>query len=292
MQQTENQTTHENAETETTPSRNNIESGTDHGLPLHTYGPPLSSPPVLIIHSISGDQSEIASPNMSPKPVVCTASFDVPSYDQDQTLRKTKPQFHGIRAQKNVRFALRRSYSAAEALNLSHAGTIDTDSQFTSSALTDYPYVFHAFEVLGKDQAHVRSLPNVCQFSHYYTSLDMDDSNPSSSTDVKPLATGKDNQNGIQYVNIGTVNFSKFELSYSYPNKRRMVHIFPDSLPHNVSGIYSNNDHPSNWTPTSQLAKSNSPAHKETNDTLLPPMKNIPKHKPKPQISPRKELVC
>lgn len=295
MQRAENET-HESLGTETEPSRNDVESGTDRRLPMQMYGPPLCPPPVRIIHSTSGDQSEITSPNMSPEPVVCTAAFDVPSYDQDHTLRKPKPQFHGMRAHKNDKFALRRSYSA-EALNFSLAGTVDTEShdQCLSSVLTDYPYVFHTFEVLGKDQAHVSSLPDVRQLSHIYASLETDNINPNPLTGVKPHATGKSNQSGIPYVNIGTVNFSKFELSYSYPHKRRMVRISPDSLPHKVSIVHSNDDHPSKWAPTSQLAKSKGselPVHKlETNGIIFPPAKNTPKHKPKPQIPPRKKFT-
>ena len=302
MQQVVNSTTHESAAgTETEPRRNSTESCTDHGqgLPQQTvvYSPPLSSPPVLIIHSISasGDQSE-----MSPAPVVCVAVFDdgqSPSYDQDQILRKPVQHVPSMRAKKNVKFALRRSYSAAEALTLSHAGTTDTESQCVSTPLTDYPYVLHAFEVLGKDQAHVRSLPNMHRLSEHYANLDF---NPNPSTGMKAArATGQDNQNRIQYTNIGTVNFNKLELddelSYSYPNKRRVVRIISDSLPRKVSGEYSDDDHPLNWAPTPQLAKSldsKLPVHKETND-ILPPVKsqNTPRNKQKPPITPRKKIV-
>ena len=299
MQQVENETTHESeAGTESEPRRNDTESGTDHGrgLPQHTvvYSPPLSSPPVLITHSTSGDQSE-----MSPAPVVCAAAFDdgkSPSHDQDQILRKPVQHVPGMRAQKKVNFALRRSYSAAEALTLSHAATTDTESQCTSTPLTDYPYVLHAFEVLGKDQAQARSLPNMHQFSKHYANLDF---NPNPSTGINAaLATGQDYQNRIQYTNIGTVNFNRLELddelSYSYPNKRRVVRIFPDNLLHKVSE-YGDDDHPLNWAPTSQLAKSldsKLPVHKETND-ILPPGKsqNTPRNKPKPPVSPRKKIV-
>ena len=302
MQQVENETAHESAAgTETEPRRNNTESGTDHGQgsPQQTivYSPPLSSPPVLITHSTSasGDQSE-----MSPAPVVCAAAFDdgqSPSYDQDQILRKPVQHIPSMRAQKNVRFALRRSYSAAEALTLSHAGVTDTESLYTSTPLTDYPYVLHAFEVLGKDQAQARSLPNIHQFSEHYANLDF---NPNPSTGMKAaLAAGQDNQNHIQYTNIGTVNFNKLELddelSYSYPNKRRLVRIFPYSLRHKISGDYSDDDHPLNWAPTSQPAKSldsKLPVHKETNDILSPvKSQNTSRNKPKPPIPPRKKIV-
>ena len=303
LQQVENETTHESTGTEDEPSRNyNNDNITDHGHGLTQqtipYSPPLSSPPVLISNSTTRDQNE-----KRPAPEVSMAALDndqSPSYYQDRILRKQIQQVPaGKRALKNFSFALRRSYSAAEALSPSTATTLDTGSQLcTSTPLTDYPYVLHTFEVLGKDQAQASSLPNIRRFSRHYANFDFAP-NPGPSAGMKPFATGQDSPSHIDYTNIGTVNFNKldYELSYSYPNKRRVVQFFPDSVPHKESGgEFSDEDHPSNWVPSSQFAKSpgsKSPTvHKESNG-ILPPVKsqNTPRHKPKPPIPPPKKTT-
>ena len=290
-------TMHESSETEA--EQNGNMECTDYGLP------PLNPPPILVmetVHSVP-DQGEVTSPSNSLPPVVCTVAFDdeqPPNYDQDiKAILKPKQQSSGIKIQKNVRFELRRSHSAAEAMNRPRTGTVDTESQCTSSVLTDYPYVFHSFEVVGKDRAHIGSLPNIHQFSQFYGNLDTDNSYSNSPYGVKPPAVERDNLNGYPYRTCDFNNFDD-ELSYTYQDKKRVVQAIPSSLQKTASGEntdYHYEDYPQSWTTTvAQLARttamSMSSACEETND-VSPPIKSqtTPKHKTKPTVQPRKNWL-
>ena len=222
---------------------------------------------------------------------------------------------------------LRRSYSAAEALNLMQSsGTADNEAQFTSS--TEYPYVLHASEVVGNDRPVFGSLPNILQFaqrskspnslvtdSHYghpvenrdnpdtipYSSIEADESN---SIYDEPYAAG-----GHVVWNFGD--------SSTLTGKRRSTDLnFQD---------YRYEEYPLNWTPAAAQHALNvgrqtsgaydllSPEYQEINEyqecrgssallsnqasslkQYIDIQNSVPSQKPKmakPPIQPRKKLA-
>ena len=222
-------------------------------------------PPPLISTDVSQsppDQGEVTSlsGNRSPPPVVAAVSFDIEQeHGDDQDKVTLKPNLHKsshIKAEKVAllpKSDLKRSHSAVDAVNILY-NTVDINSPFTVS--TEYPYVLHAFEVVGKNQTHVGSLPNILE----YRSID-------DKTTLNPCGNEKDNQDGTAYAQIDTDDSNSDaddEPSYSYAD-RRHIHLVCTAAKNpqiktnkpTVKQAKNNNyhygEHPSAWNPASQL---------------------------------------
>lgn len=260
--------------------------------------PPQHPPPMLVMattHTPS-EQYNATTPgdsNTSPLPTVITVVFDGEQQldDQDKVMVEPKhKQPSGAIAEKIAllpKLNLKRVQSATEALNSMHTtASEDIESHFTSS--TEYPYVLHAFEVVGKKPAHVGSLPNMHQFTKSKPSAQprsklaqnqvMTHSNtiishtPRTNFNTDSLCDSGSsnklyNQNGAIYANIESEDAnldSDDEPSYSYADRRGVVQNTADSLSTNGNKQHSSDtsnlednqygDYPSSWTPEAQPA--------------------------------------
>ena len=141
---------------------------------------PLHPPPLLNDREAkpltAPDQGGVASSlsgTQSPPPVLFAIGFDNDQQDgddQDEAMLKQsnlRNKHSCTKAQKVAllpKLDLRRSRSAAEAMNMPHTNTPQTTNDlFTSSS--EYPYVVHSFEEVEKDRGVVGSLPNLLQFA-------------------------------------------------------------------------------------------------------------------------------
>ena len=260
------------------------------------------------------EKGELTAP-MSPPPIVFAASFDIEQLsDDDQGRFKPNRQKPTHTKAKKIALVpssdLRRSYSAADALNVAYSTSSDANScAFTAS--TEYPYVLHAFEVVGR---HKRSLPNIIE--HRF--LEDQATNPE-----------EGNHGGTANFQMDTANDSNSdaddEPSYSYADRRHMTAkdllIGGSKLPSIVEPAtnqdYNYDEYPSAWNPTSQLLvqsitqNSNeytTDTHNQTKSSALPSNQVTsqnqklqsndvqdnplpPKPKKKPTIKPRKKLT-
>ena len=257
--------------------------------------PPLCAPPELLTATthtppIQCKATSVHSDNnVNPQPVVFTVAFDDEQQldDQDKVFVEPKhKQPSGTNANKIPllpKLDLKRSRSAAEALNLSHTSPdVDVESQFTSS--TEYPYVLHAFEAVGKERVHIGSLPNMLQFTQcqYHT--------PQSNFDTDSLCDNElygSNMFGNEHESPGeapyaTVEFnidSDDEPAYSYADRRDIIQNATDRNMQNGSNIlnqdYQYGEHPSSWTPGAQPALKFAETTKVSNDCQSPDYQEV-----------------
>ena len=262
------------------------------------------------------EQGEATSPPMSPPAVVLAASFDIEQLSDDDQGRSTfKPNQQKPAHTKAQKIALapnsdlKRSQSAADALNMGYSNSCP----YTASI--EYPYVLHAFEVVGRSPTHNGSLPNIME--HRFLEDQAAD----------PLSDGKGSQGGTANLQMDTAtddsnSDTDDEPSYSYADRRHMT---PETLLTRKSKLpsiiepatnqdYRYDEYPSAWNPTSQLSvrsirqKSNEhvmDAHNQIESPALPskqassqkPIDDMtdsplpPKPKVKPTIKPRKKLA-
>ena len=257
---------------------------------------------------------DIASP-ASPPPVVFAASFDIEQQSDDeqesdrfkfkpshQNPGHTKPQRIGLIPIKD----LKRSHSATDALNISGC-------PYTAS--TEYPYVLHAFEVVGRSPTHIGSLPNILE--HRF--LEDQATNPCTDEAGNPSGTANFQ---VDTATDDSNSDTDEEPSYSYADRRHMT---AKDLPPRKSKLpsivkpaanqdYHYDEYPSAWNPTSQLLQSVSQysdehttdTHDQTEPSALPSNQVLPqnqnnngtqdnplppKPKVKPPIKPRKKLA-
>ena len=261
-------------------------------------------------------KGELTAP-MSPPPIVFAASFDIEQVSDDDQGR-FKPNHQKPTHTKAQKIAsvpnsdLRRSHSAADALNMAYSTSSDANScPFTAS--TEYPYVLHAFEVVGKNPTHNRSLPNIME--HRF---------------LEDQATNleKGNHGDTENFQMDTANDSNSdaddEPSYSYADRRHMTakdlltrrSKLPSIVEPATNQDYHYGEYPSAWNPTSQLLvqsitqNSNeytTDTHNQTKSSALPSNQVTsqnqkqsndvqdnplpPKPKKKPTIKPRKKLT-
>lgn len=288
------------------------------------YPPPLINEVELLTAS---DQDEVASSLsgvQSPPPVVFAIAFDNDQQDRDDQDEATlkQPNFRDknphTKAQKVAllpKLDLRRSRSAAEAMNLSNTITAQTtDDLFTSSS--EYPYVVHSFEAMEKDRGIVGSLPNMLQFAlNHPTSNCLTQDNENTSTDIVSYAS-------TRVDNSSDADFDDTEPAYSYADQRELMQNYSNGK--DINFFYE--EYPSNWThavqePTKPITDCQSPVYQNVDDyqeidnsisnksqsvsTVQPsnhasPQKQssgakennslLRKSKPKPPIQPRKNL--
>lgn len=158
----------------------------DSRLPQPVTRPRLPLPhtgPTYVLTRSHSASNQSASPTNNNKRPAAPVIFTIPCDNeqeqdndqvelQDSLRRKDHHDPSSVIAQRRAllpKLDLRRTQSAAEALNLMRSdGTTNKDAQFTSS--TEYPYVLHTFEVVGKDKVYIGSLPNMLQFTQRDTS--------------------------------------------------------------------------------------------------------------------------
>ncbi len=160
---------------------------------------------------------------------------------------------------------LRRSRSAAEAMNLSSTNTAQTtDDLFTSSS--EYPYVLHSFEARENDRGVVGSLPNLLQFAlnhptsnfkYGLTQKNADDKN--TSTDIVPYASTR--------VDGSDADFSDNDPAYSYTGRRELMQNCSNGKDTN----FHYEEYPSAWMhavqePTKPTTDCQSPVYQNVDD--------------------------
>ena len=238
-----------------------IEAG-DGDSPQHPTTTPRQPPPPLPNtdgFQSSSEHDEFNSP-VSPPPVIFAASFDIDQQsddNQDRFIFKLNHQkYTHTKAQKIASVPssdLKRSHSAVDAINVAYSSSPDTNTcPYTAS--TEYPYVLHAFEVVGKNQKHIGSLPNIIE--HRF--LEDEATNPRSNVD--------DNQGGTAYFQMNTVaddsnSNADDEPTYSYADRRQMTakdlptrrSKLPSIVKQATNQDYHYGEYPSAWNPTSQL---------------------------------------
>lgn len=259
---------------------------------------------------------------ISPPPVVFAASFDIEQLSDDNqskvTFKPSRQKFSHTNTHKVALASdLKRSHSATDALNFAYSNSNNANhvnSPLTAS--TEYPYVLHAFEVVGKSSTRIGSLPNIMehQFLEEQATDQCSDENQGA-TAIFQMEYAADDSNSD----------ADDEPSYSYADRRHMTAMdLPPIKPKSkLSSIvepaanqdYHYDDYPSAWNPTSQLLvqsitqNSNEDAHKEIESSATLPSNQVssqnrkqsnnnvqdnllpPKPKVKPAIKPRKKLA-
>lgn len=294
--------------------------------PLHP--PPLINEVELLT---APDQDEVASSlsgTQSPPPVVFAIAFDNDQQardDQDEAtlkqpnLRDKNPRTKAQKVALLPKLDLRRSRSAAEAMNLSNTNTAQTtDDLFTSSS--EYPYVVHSFEPM-ENRGLVGSLPNMLQFvrshptSNFKYNLTQENAGDENmSTDIVPYASTR--------VDSSDADFDDTEPAYSYADRRELMQNCSSGK--DINFYYE--EYPSDWMhavqePTKPTTDCQSPVYQNVDDYqeidhstpaksqsvsaiqssnhASPPKQSsgakennaLPrKSKPKPPIQPRKNL--
>ena len=263
------------------------------------------------------EQGEATSPPMSPPAVVLAASFDIEQLSDDDQGRSTfKPNQQKPARTKAQELApvpnsdLKRSHSATDAINIGYSN----NCPYTAS--TEYPYVLHAFEVVGRSPTRNGSLPNIMERRF------LEDQ----ATD--PLSDGRRNQGGTANFQMDTATDNSNsdtddEPSYSYADRRHMTTEnllttkikLPSIVEPATNQDYHYDEYPSVWNPTSQQLLIQSitqnrneqvmDAHNQTESPALPsnqassqkPIDDVtdnplpPKPKVKPTIKPRKKFA-
>ena len=236
------------------------------------YPPPLINAVELLT---APDQDEVASSLsgiQSPPPVVFAIAFDNDQQardDQDEAtlnqpnLRDKNPHTKAQKVALLPKLDLRRSRSAAEAMNLSNTNTAQTiDDLFTSSS--EYPYVVHSFEAMEKDRGVVGSLPNMLQFalnhptSNVKYSFTQDDEN--TNTDIVPYANTRVDSSS-------DADFNDTEPAYSYADRRELMQNCSNGK--DINFFYE--EYPSDWThavqePTKPTTDCQSPVYQNVDD--------------------------
>ena len=165
------------------------------------------------------------SPSISPPPKVFTVVFDDEQLtdDQDKVLvdpRSQHPTINKVSLLSSLlpKSDIKRSHSENEALKLLHTHGID-DREVAS---TEYPYVLHAFEVIGKQQASIGSVPKVLEHhTPLKNSHSLDKIHLHSNKQGHPNAVGYVNlTEGAHYYSVESID----DLSYSYVDKKTLVH--------------------------------------------------------------------
>ena len=148
---------------------------------------------------------------------------------------------------------LRRSQSAAESMNLIPSNpTSCKEACFTSSS--EYPYVLHAFEVVGRERVLIGSLPNMSEVACH-----------ASPTKVIVSDNGNKNANMEDFVSHSNKDGDEpnpiyDEPSYNYKPVIQHEQKVTDNFTTNekvtdfMSQDYHYEEYPSNWTPTAKLA--------------------------------------
>ena len=247
-----NRAKHEITETEL----NGNSENTNHKLSQQKVRPrqALLQPPLLNVAKspVPPAQGEATSPsgNTTP-PVVFTIAIDddqQPNGDE-VTLKPTLRKISLTNAQKIAllpKLDLRRSHSAAEAMNLSN------DDLFTSSS--EYPYVVHSFVEVEKDRSYVGSLPNMLQYAQNYSSelkFGLDNlCDETTNTDVAPYAS--------IIVDDSDADFHDDEPTYSYTDRRELLQNDTNNIITLSDKDISNQDYHydeyrSDWTHAAQL---------------------------------------
>ena len=280
------------------------------------------------------DQGRVSplSNTQSPPPVIFAIAFDDDQQARDGEDEPTlkQPNLHNksshTKAQRVAllpKLDLRRSRSAAEAMNLFHTNTVQTtDDLFTSSS--EYPYVVHSFEVKGKDPGFVGSLPNMLQFAQNHPAPNLNFSDrqedccdENTSTDVVLSASERVDDTDADD-----------EPVYSYTDRRELIQNGAISASSGIDFYYE--EYPSDWMHAAkELAKttagcntyndcqspdyqdiddyqkidepspteSHSKSTTQSSNQASPPKQSnvkdtLPlKRKPKPPIQPRKKLA-
>ena len=258
------------------------------------------------------------SETQSPPPVIFAVAFDDDQQARDGQDEPTmkQPNLHHknthTKAQKVAllpKLDLRRSRSAAEAMNLFHTNTAQTtEDLFTSSS--EYPYVVHSF---------VGSLPNMFQFARNHPAPssnfshrqeDCDDENTSigvvddADADDEPVYSYADRR---EFMQNGTLNASSgkdIDFYYEeYPSD--WMHAAKDltktTADCNISDDFQSPDYQDiddyQKTDKSSPIKTESKLALQSSNHASPPKQSNMKDtlhlksKPKPPIQPRKKLV-
>ena len=292
---------------------------------------PLHSPPLLTVLDQGGLASSLSGTH-SPQPVAFAIAFDddqQTSDCQDETTLNQPANLHNkdsqTKAQKVAllpKLDLRRSRSAAEAMNLSHTNTAQTtDDLFTSSS--EYPYVVHTFEVMEKERGiHVvGSLPNMLQLAQSYsTSNFMNDirqentCDKNTTTDVIPYASvtvessDDDDEPPYSYTDMRelfmqnpTINGNNMNLNYEeYPSD--WMHaakdptadsniIYDSCQSPDYQDIDEFNDSPQTMSQSTSIVQSSNHASPVKQSNAKENSTRPQKSKTKPPIQPRKQLV-
>lgn len=245
--------------------------------PIHRQRQPLLPPPALVQPNsyTASDQSASASPNNKnnrspPVPITIPNDNEQQQAVEFRDLMRHKHQHPSdvITQRKALlpKLDLRRSHSAAEALNL-------MQSQFTSS--TEYPYVLHASEVIGNDRHVIGSLP---QFVHHSKSLN----NLMTDTHYRHPVENQDNPDAITYSNIEADESNSI---YDKPYADGGHVIWDLVVSSTMMGMKTSTDlnfqdyryeeYPLNWTPAAQLAFEVGNQASEAYDCLSPEYQDI-----------------
>ena len=296
------------------------EPGDRDSSPYRSQNPTAQLPqPQYPFLGVDGPQAPLEQGNntapMSPPPVVFAASFDIEQLsDDDQskvTFKPSQQKFSHTNTRKVVLASdLKRSHSATDALNIAYSNS----SNYNAS--TEYPYVLHAFEVIGKSSTHIGSLPNIMEhrFLEEQATDQCSDENQGATANFQ-MGYAADDSNSD----------ADDEPSYSYADRRHMTAMdlppikskskLPSIVEAAANQDYHYDDYPSAWNPTSQLLvqsitqNSNEDAHKEIESSATLPSNQVsfqnqkqsnndvqdnplpPKPKVKPAIKPRKKLA-
>lgn len=231
----------------------NSSDGTQTPLPQPSHQHTIPSPVVMATSPLQPEQHKATSSSMSPLPAVFSVVFDDEEMtdDQDKVLVDPRSQHATIKKVSLLSPSLpksdiKRSCSENEALKLLH--TNGTNNHEVPS--TEYPYVLHAFEVIGEQQASTLEHHTPLKNSH--------------SLNLHSNKQGHPNTAGYMSLVEGTHNNTESidDLSYSYVDENPLVQGATRMLPTKKGDQDDNHtsrncdEYPLTWTP----AKSNGDA--------------------------------
>ena len=240
-------------------STENSSDGTQTPLPQLSHQHTIPSPVVMATSRLQPEPHEATSPSMSPLPAVFTVVFDDEQMtdDQDKVLVDPRSQHAAFKKVSLLlpslpKSDIKRSRSENEALKLLH--TNGTDDLVAS---TEYPYVLHTFEVIGKQQASVGSVPKTLE---HHTPL----KNSHSLGKLNLHSNKQGHPNAVVHMSLAEGTHYNTEsiddLSYSYVDKNTLVqgatHLLPTRIYDQDDNHTSQNydEYPLTWTPALQSA--------------------------------------
>ena len=252
----------------------NSSDGTQTPLDQPSHQHTIPSPVVMATSPLQPEPHEATSPNMSPLPAVFTVVFDDKQMTDDQDKVLVDPRFQHATNKKISLISpslpksdIKRSHSENEALKLLHTNGTDDHE-----ASTEYPYVLHAFEVIGKQRASVGSVPKTLEHhTPLKNSHSLDKLNLESNKQGHPDAVGYMNLVEGTHYNTESID----DLSYSYVDNNTLVQGARRMLPakrydqHDNHTSQNCDEYPLAWTPALQSALGFMNPTTKSNDEVL-----------------------